>query len=471
MYPEGIVMNVVLIISDSLRPEYLGCYGNNWIGTPHIDGLARQSVMFDNFYTASFPTGPMRRDLHSGRFTFTYNGWTSPWPTGGEDLLAPALKAAGFRTSLIGDMGHTPRYGDGFDHVELVPTPGSPLDEGGKPRRMPASTRKLRTPVARLKQLLQVEATWRGEEDRRCARTMRSAHRWLEENAFGGHPFFLMVDTFDPHEPWNPPKYYIDRYDPGYEGDELFEPAYEPADYASQREIEHMRRMYAGAVSEVDRWIGYLLEGISRMGLADDTAVILTSDHGFYHGEHGLIGKVQLSRKGVIVRRWALYKTIAWAPLLVRVPGVSGGKTRPCFCQPPDLAPTILELAGATVPGRMEGESILPVIRGKKRRIRDFAITSLTYVQDAEARCPTSFRTRDHLYIYGGDEWTSELYDLSADPDEKKNIIKRERSTAEALHRRYMHFLESINCPTEVLDHRRAFDPTRRKKLPHQRLL
>jgi len=82
---------------------------------------------------------------------------------------------------------------------------------------------------------------------------MRAAHRWIEKFGRRNQPFFLVVDAFDPHEPWDPPRYYIDRYDLGYKGDELFEPAYEPAGYATQREIQHMRAMYAGEVSLVDQ--------------------------------------------------------------------------------------------------------------------------------------------------------------------------------------------------------------------------
>jgi arylsulfatase A-like enzyme len=63
-------MNILLVISDSLRADYLGCYGSDWVRTPHIDALFRRSVSFRRCYSASFPTGPMRRDLHSGRFTF-----------------------------------------------------------------------------------------------------------------------------------------------------------------------------------------------------------------------------------------------------------------------------------------------------------------------------------------------------------------------------------------------------------------
>jgi arylsulfatase A-like enzyme len=300
---------------------------------------------------------------------------------------------------------------------------------------------------------------------------MRAAHRWLESGVGKNEPFFLTVDTFDPHEPWDAPRYYVDMYDPNYKGDELFEPAYEPADYATPSEIEHMRKLYAAEVTLVDRWIGYLIDGLARMGLAEETATILTSDHGFYHGEHNLIGKVQLEREGPICRRWPCYDTIAHAPLIIKLPGMKRHRTVTGFSQPPDLMPTILEIVGAQRPATVQGASLMPLTRRKQRQVRDLAITSHTYLQDAEARCPTAVRTDDYLYIYGGDEWPSELYDLIADPGEQRNILAQKKDVGQALHARYLKFLEEIECPKERIDGRREFCPTPRTTLPRQRWL
>jgi len=470
-------MNVLLIISDTLRADYCGCYGNNWVRTANIDALAAQGVRFGSFYAASFPTRPMRQDLHCGRYTFVNMRWGSPWREG-ERTLAQVLRARGYATALIGDTPSNVGFEAGFDHFEIIPGQNADLNPKGRGRALPADVRKLRTPVKRLRQILRNEDLWRGEEDRYVAQTMRAAAAWLESRYRSRQPFFLLVDTFDPHEPWNAPRHYLDLYDPDYVGDELYEPAYEPAGYASGAEIRHMRCLYAAEVTLVDRWIGYLLEAVERLRLADETLVALTSDHGFYHGEHGLIGKVQLTRGGVICRRYPLYGTITRAPLIIRGPGIRGGQATNALCQPPDLMPTILDLAhperrrrrGARMPGTVQGRSLKALVEGKGGGAAE-AVTSYTFLQDSEVRSPSALRTKEWTYLYGGDEAPTELYDLRQDPDEQRNVLASHRAEAERLHARYLDFLERVDCPVECLAGRREFDPRPRKGLPRQRLI
>jgi len=463
-------MNVILIISDTVRSDYCGCYGNTWVRTPNIDALARESTLMTNFYSASFPTGPMRKDVFSGRFTFAYSAWASKRPAG-EPVLSEILQQHGRRTAYIGDTANSPQYRAGFDHEQVVPRQGANLAQVPEEVELPADSRKLRIPMARIQGIVRNAMAYDGEEDHAAAKTMRAAHKWLETQAGGATPFFLWVDTFDPHEPWDAPRYYLESYDPGYHGDELMEPAYEPADYASPREIQHMRCMYAAKLTMVDRWIGHLLDGVRTMGLADTTAVIFTSDHGFYHGEHNLIGKVLLDREGVICGRWPLYSTIAHPPLLVKVPGVTDGETCDAFCQPPDLMPTILELADAPIPEAVQGSSLLPLLRGERDSIRDVAVSSLTYTQDAEVRSPTSVRTKDWLYIYGGDEWPSQLFDLNSDPEETQDLIDRAPDQARRLHARHLEFLEQVDCPPPSIKARTEFRPTPRPDVPYRKVI
>jgi arylsulfatase A-like enzyme len=440
------------------------------VQTPNIDQLARESTLFSGCFTASFPTGPMRKDLHSGRYTFPYMSWRDEWNPEHE-VMAELFRRDNYATSMVSDTPANGPFSRGFDHFEMIPgqvgLPGE-VDTSGE-LDLPADVRKLRVPISRFYKMNQVRSGWKGEEDRFAARTMRSSAVWMESIHGKDQPFLLVSDTFDPHEPWDSPRYYIDRYDPGYEGDELFEPAYEPSDYASDEEIRHMRCMYAGEVSMVDRWVGYLLDTLDQMGLAEETVVILTSDHGFYHGEHGLIGKVELDREGRITRRWPLYRTIGQIPLIIRVPGSDPG-VADGFCQPPDFLPTMLELAGLTIPAHVQGRSLVSELGGGGEGA-DFAISSLTYRQDEDVRSPTSFRTENSLYIYGGDEWQSEFYDLQQDPDEQQNVIVERESEARDCHEKMLKTLEKIGCPPSILEMRREFDPGLREKLPIDRIL
>ncbi len=463
-------MNVLLVVADTVRAGYCGCYGDPWVQTPNIDALADRGALFERFYTASFPTGPMRQDLHSGLFTFPYMPWANKWSEG-EVRLGPTLRDAGYHTAMIGDTPSNGWHKPDFEEFTLIEGQGHDLDPEGPEMSLPADLRKLRGPMPRIQKLLRNAAIRRGEEDCYAAQTMRDAHNWLASRWRQESPFFLMVDTFDPHEPWDPPRACIDRYDADYEGDELFEPAYEPANYASEDEIRHMRCMYAAELTMVDRWLGHLLDVVDRMSLWDDTAVIFTSDHGFYHGEHGLIGKVQLTRDNVICHRWALHETISRAPLIICAPGLGAGQRIAAYTQPPDIMPTILDLVRVPVPEACQGLSLVPIMTGATSDTRDIAVTSHTYVQDDEVRCPTSIRTQEYLYIYGGDEWESGLYDLSADPKEEQNIITARMDVAAGMHARYLAFLREIDCPPERIAGRQEFMPEARRELPPQRVI
>ena len=462
--------NIILIISDTVRYDYCGFNGNDWAQTPNLDALARESAVMDNHYVASFPTGPMRKDTHSGRFTFAYTNWGGERPTD-EAVLGEILRDASYTTAYIGDTNNSRQYLSGFEHLEMVSRNGARLDLVPETVELTAHPDKLRFPMAYAQKIRRNSLAWDGEADRPVARSARAAHRWLEDHAHDDKPFFLWFDTFDPHEPWDEPRHYIDLYDKGYKGDELMEPAYQSAGYASKREIRHMRCMYAGKLTMVDRWIGFLLDGVRLMGLMDNTVIVFTSDHGFYHGEHNLIGKVRLAREGVVVGRWPLYSSISHTPLIIHLPGRMRAKRWKAFCQPPDITATILDVARVRPPKRVQGQSLLPVIQGKRRANRDIAVSTMTHITDEQVRCPAAIRNRKYLYVYGGDEWQSELFDLQNDPDETRNVIRKNRKEAEKLHGKYIEFLRMIGCPQSSIEARSEFNPKPRKDVPEKKLM
>ena len=461
-------MNVVLVICDTVRYGYLGHNGNRWVRTPHLDALAAQAAVMERCYCGSFPTGPMRKDVHAGRYTFLYQSWQDA-PPDEEILLADWLSAHGVRTAYVGDTDNSPQYRKGFADEIVVSHVPSRLEEVPATVPLPADGRKLRYPESYAQRVARDAAGWDGEADRRAPRTMMAAHRWLEERTGDDEPFFLWVDTFDPHEPWDPPRHYIDLYDAAYQGDELYEPAYEEAGYASPAEIAHMRCLYAAKLTMVDRWVGHLLEGLRLMGREDDTAIIFTSDHGFYHGEHGYIGKVKLNRENRIVGRWPLFETISHTPLMLRVPGLAGGSRHATLCQPPDITATILDLLKVPAHERIQGRSLLPVVRGEVETIRPWAISSPTYVTDSDVRAPTAFRDERWLYVYGGDEAPTQLYDTWADPGEELNLMPERAGQARVMHAEYLSALSRLGCPEESLMLRRSFAPSPREGLPPER--
>ena len=457
-------MNIIQIVSDTFRRDHLGCYGNDWIRTENLDALARESVVFDKAYIASFPTIPHRTDLFTGKYTFIRSGW-QPLPRD-EVVLAQLLSQSGYTTMLIVDTYHMIRdahyFDRGFDgwwwirgqeHDRYMTNPTSDSIE----RQRALGTGYLRNVSLR-----------RFESDCFVAQTMNAAVNWLELNYDKHEKFFLHIDTFDPHEPWNPPKWYVDMYDPGWKGGDVMGGAY-VSDYRStftsfqrlasnltSEELKHLRALYAGEVTLVDRWVGMLLEKIEDMGLFENTAVIFTTDHGSYQGEHGYLGK-----------RPHLYEEVAHIPLMVRMPDSESVKPRRCeaLVQPPDIMPTLLDLARTKILEAVEGMSLLPLIRGEEKRKREIVVSASGLVPcegaHMDARTMTVSSKEWALLavrsdVSGTDELgrkiEPELYHLPTDPTQAKNLYKERNEVAEQLHSKMIQFLESKKTSEEILN-------------------
>ena len=356
-------MNFIIIVSDTLRRDHLGCYGNNWISTPHIDAFASKAIVFDRAYSASFPTVPHRRDLLTGRLTATYTPWVPL--SADEVVLAEVLGDAGYTSMMACDCPHILEngyhYDRGFDGFEWIR--GQETDRWKthpEAPEHPCDPAKIRQPD-RLQRLHRRNvAGWQYESDTFVARTMSAAARWLEDN-YGRGRFFLYVDTFDPHEPWDAPQWYVDMYDPGYTGEVVDYPRYSTIDYLTDAELNHCRALYAAEVTLVDRWVGMLLQRIDDLGLLSDTLVLFTTDHGFLHGEHGIIGKSLISEAAFSYI--PLYEEINHVPCVIRFPGARPARSR-AIVQPTDVMPTLLQLAGAANPGTMHGTSFADLLLG-----------------------------------------------------------------------------------------------------------
>jgi arylsulfatase A-like enzyme len=475
------VDNAILIITDSMRRDALSLYGANWIRTPYLDRFARQALVFENSYTSSFPTVPLRNDVLTGRYTFTFKDWSPIDPDA--VTLQETLGRAGILTALVVDTPHpfAPGYNyqRGFDSWQINRgQEGDRFRTAPREVKLPCHPRKLRQGRETVTKYLRNVARRQREEDYFVAETMTKAAEWLEEN-HDGRRFFLYVDTFDPHEPWDPPRYYSDPYDPGYEGEEVIYPRYDYwREFLTERELQHCRALYAGEVTMVDRWIGFLLERVASLGLLQNTAVFITSDHGFYLGEHDLIGK-SLIRESVF-QYLPLYPEVARIPLLVYFPGCAAGSRVKALAQPVDLMPTVLDLLGVAKPPSVEGSSLEPVLQGKTASAKDLVISSPPLF--GAAKSPPSPTTRssisdgEWLLIYGAQsegtarssqtsavdsiarevrnlqgEIRPELYHVAEDPGCKKNVISERHQTAENLRAAYLDFLRRRGYPRDFM--------------------
>ena len=483
-------MNILLIISDTMRRDHLGCYGNPWIRTPNTDRLAQSAFVFDNAYTGNFPTVPNRCDVMTGQFTFIDFDW-SPLPPGKKNM-AEVLGPAGFTTFFCVDTPHIMQHGynfaRGFDAFEWIR--GQENDHyrcSPDDPPMPCDPTKLRDGTGTMTQYLQNVALRRKEEDYFPAQTFRTAGDWIEERTApaprGGaaRPWFVYTDTFDPHEPFDPPQHYADLYDPGYVGEEVKYPRYAKSDFLSPAELEHVRALYAGEVTLVDTWVGHLLGRVEALGLWDETLIIFTTDHGFLHGEHGIMGKALIHEGGF---SWCqLYEEIAHIPLVIKMPGQTRGRRVKGYAQPCDLLPTMLDAAKLEPASHMHGSSLLPLMEGTKRQNRKLAVTTPSLAHDPNAGRPTTITMGDWSLIYFGnpdaeaDRGTTaavdsvdrlltafasgripapELYNLKDDPGQTTNLIAERPDIARRLHRGHVEFLEDLGLEDKYLQHRRA---------------
>jgi len=274
-----------------------------------------------------------------------------------------------------------------FGHDECYLSPDDFLEEGSAKGIDP---NVVATMKEEMKGLLANRQNWRSDADHQVARVSMHAARYLEEEVDPSRPFFLWVDSFDPHEPYDPPSVwdYSDHgcpYDPGYKGkDQIVQFPGLVGDRYTEVELKHIRSLYAEKVTLVDKWVGKLLDRIHWLGLWDNTLIILCSDHGkpLGNGEHGH-GLMRMFRP------WP-YEYMVHTPLLVRMPGQGGGKRIKSYTQSCDIAPTILDWLGLLDKGaevgkgfdlksplnasEMQGRSLLPHITGFVEKPRDFAI-------------------------------------------------------------------------------------------------
>jgi len=437
-------------MSDTFRFDHLGCYGNNWIRTPKLDEFSKECMVFDCAYQASFPTIPTRTDIFTGKYTFPFRGWT-PLPDN-EIILSEELGKAGYVSMLICDTPHLIRDGHRFDRGfsawdwirgqegdrsitdnVYVPLQSAPEKIRG-PERMRQNHYKHRL------------VNWKTERDTFVAKTMQRSCDWLERN-YNHEKFFLYIDTFDPHEPWDPPQHYIDMYDPGYKGEIIDHPVYDYCNYLTEDEIKHTRALYAGEVTLVDTWVGQILDKIRSLGLYENTAVMFISDHGHYIGDHGRIGKSGSGPDGP----WPFYQEVSHIPFMIRIPDGKTGRTD-FLMQPVDIMPTVLDLAEIPMPEVIHGKSLVPILHGNPAEKRTVAITSSGLLDNPSRGVCCSITDGQWTLHYRGPNYPSELYWIAKDPKEENNLYSAKKEVAERLHSNYIEVLKSVNTSEKRIE-------------------
>ena len=372
-------MNIVLVILDSLRQDHVGVYGNDWIRTPCLDAFSQEAVRFTRCYPESLPTLPVRRALHTGLRTYPFHGHRNqrgdfggapgwgPIPED-QDTVAEMLGAEGYRTAFITDCYHqfkpSKNFHRGFQEwVWIRGQESDPYKSGPDVPREVIARHMLEAPEENpgladfLRTYLANTSGRRTERDYFGPQVFREASRWLCDN-HNAERFFLAVDSFDPHEPWDPPIYYRRMYEQNEDAVDLIHSLYGPWEGSiGRRELKRIQANYAGEVTMVDRWFGHFMDTLRASGRLDDTIVAVISDHGhnlgYDPGDKGLVGK----------QGHPMTHAVADLVMMLRLPdGQGAGQAYDGLLLDCDLTATLLSLVGVTPPNPLDGIDFLPKV-------------------------------------------------------------------------------------------------------------
>lgn len=356
----------IVLLLDSLNRHMLGAYRGREFATPNLDRLASRSLRFTRHYTGSLPCIPARHDLLCGALDFLWKPWGSieVW----EDSLTALLRDAGVTSKLVTDHPHLFEAGGENFHVHFTAWDYQRGHESDPWQTRPdpswagaPSYGRGWTPYDASR------GYFRDESDFPGPRTMAATADWLERHAPHHERFFLLVDEFDPHEPFDTPEPWASMYDPDWHGPHLIWPPYAKGALAKgvldERQARQLRASYGAKLSMIDHWLGRVLDVLDRRALWDDTMVVVCTDHGHYLGEKDVWGKPAVP----------VYQTLGHIPLLVAWPGAPAREVD-ALTTTVDLFATLADLFGVTPRQRTHGRSLLPLLRDEATSVRDHVL-------------------------------------------------------------------------------------------------
>ncbi|MGB2294779.1 MAG: sulfatase [Candidatus Puniceispirillum sp.] len=359
-------MKVVFVLLDSLNRKAMEPYGETAVHTPNFKRFQQRAVTFDNHYVGSLPCMPARRDLHTGRTHFLHRSWGPLEPF--DDSFPELMKQNGTYAHLITDHHHY--FADGgatyhqrYSSWELVR--GQAIDRWKADVAPDLDKFKAKYhPVQHHRINYMINREHIQEEEDYCSpKLFKLANEFLTTNHEADN-WFLQLECFDPHEPFHAPMRFRDLYETSYDGPILDWPIYDRVTETPE-EISELRANYAALVTMTDEYFGTLLDFFDKHDMWADTALVLTTDHGFLLGEHDWWAK----------NRMPVYDEIAHIPLMIYHPDFAeqGGSRRKALTQTTDLMPTMLEMTGISVPEDVSGTSLLPVLENDQP-LRDSVI-------------------------------------------------------------------------------------------------
>jgi arylsulfatase A-like enzyme len=462
------VRNVLFVMCDQLRADYLGCAGHPTLKTPNIDALSARGLRFTRAYCPAPICGPSRMSFYTGRSMTSHGStWNNVPLSVGEWTIGDYLRPLGLRVALVGkthmkadeeglrrlgvdpaaaqatlvsECGFEPYARDDGLHPDKSRDPHVAYNEYLRRKGYPGANPWHDWANAAEGEGGELLSGWHMRNARRPARVREedSETAWTTDQAMafiaeaGEQPWLLHLSYIKPHWPYLAPAPFHAAYGPN----EILPANRHPRERETAHPVhaaymahedsrtfadEEVRRTvapaYMGLVAQIDFHLGRLMAFLEKQGRLDDTLIVFTSDHGDYLGDHWLAEKELFHEESVRI------------PLIVADPslGARRGVADDRLVEGIDLLPTFLEaLGGAAQPHRLEGRSLLPLLRGEAVEWRDFAVSELDYAWRKarlalglgahEARA-WMVRTARWKYVKF-EKFRPQLFDLEADPRE-----------------------------------------------------
>ncbi len=282
-------MRAIMIMFDSLNKRFLEPYGCDFTHTPNFKRLAEKTIKFNNFYAGSLPCMPARRDLHTGRYSFLHRSWGPLEPF--DNSMPRTLKYNGIYTRLVSDHGHYWEDG-GATYHNAYSTWDCIRGQEADPWSDKTTDPDIPDHVPTMREFTHPE-WWHNNW---CNREIiYSSNQWPQNLVFdSGLKFlehnheqdnwFLQIEAFDPHEPFDVPQEFLDLYNDDYTGAHFDWPPYSTVTETDEQ-IKHIRNRYSALLSMCDKNLGRILDFMDEYNMWDDTMLIVNTDHGFMLGE------------------------------------------------------------------------------------------------------------------------------------------------------------------------------------------
>jgi len=435
--------NILILYTDQQRWDALGAIGNDDIITPNLDQLAQNGVTFTHHFVQSPVCMPSRVSMLSGQYPSTLGITHMGVPVPEDTVTLPQLLSPyGYRTANIGKLHFLPHANRdhrqphpdyGFDHMEISDEPGVYEDayrawvRAQAPDQMdnisvgiPPSTRVWYDTMG-IDDGVNHRGDPAGRNDNMGAIPFM-ADDHLTHTAFVAdqtkefirqqtdQPFLCIAGFYSPHAPWVVPQKYLDMYDPASLSVPSFPPDIDaerpanPFQQFSDSQLRNAKHGYYAMITEVDHYIGQIMETLYESGHGENTVVVFTSDHGEWLGEHLKFGK-----------GYPADDAVSRVPLMISAPNITYHRQVSSIVEAVDIVPTLLSLAGVQIPPHLQGDNLVKLMQGEEAQGDGWGLT--------EGNGWKCLRTPEYRYLLHGDGKES-LWDMTSDPDAYHNVAE-----------------------------------------------